>query len=104
MNDLPVHIAASLAPEQELALADALQAFASGVRARGERMKGFRVPAGSDWSRKTIDELQEVAARGGAKGLAWMKIEAGGALYQRKPRPAPITAPHRTASSPVPAT
>lgn len=51
-----------------------------GVRARGERMKGFRVPAGADWSRKTIDELQEVAARGGAKGLAWMKIESGGKL------------------------
>ena len=31
-----------------------------------------------------------------------MKIEAGGALNQRKPRPAPIMAPHRTASSPVP--
>ncbi len=51
-----------------------------GVRARGERMKGFRVPGGSDWSRKTIDELQEVAARGGAKGLAWMKVESGGKL------------------------
>ena len=33
-----------------------------------------------------------------------MKIEAGGALNQRKPRPAPITAPHSTASSPVPET
>jgi aspartyl-tRNA synthetase len=48
-----------------------------GVRARGERMKGFRVPAGGDWSRKTIDELQEVAAVGGAKGLAWMKVGEG---------------------------
>src|SRR5215471_12302739 len=33
-----------------------------------------------------------------------MKTEAGGALNQRKPSPAPITAPHTTASSPVPAT
>ena len=33
-----------------------------------------------------------------------MKIEAGGALNHRKPSPAPITAPHSTASSPVPAT
>ena len=33
-----------------------------------------------------------------------MKIDAGGALNQRNPRPAPITAPHSTASSPVPAT
>ena len=33
-----------------------------------------------------------------------MKIAAGGALNQRKPRPAPITAPQMTASSPVPGT
>src|SRR5262249_23120196 len=33
-----------------------------------------------------------------------MKTEAGGALNQRKPHPAPITAPPPTASSPVPAT
>src|SRR5262252_6724227 len=33
-----------------------------------------------------------------------MKTEAGGALNQRKPSPAPITAPHTTASSPVPGT
>ena len=33
-----------------------------------------------------------------------MKIDAGGALSQRNPRLAPITAPQSTASSPVPAT
>src|SRR6476659_498672 len=33
-----------------------------------------------------------------------MKIDAGGALNQRKPSPAPITAPHTTANSPVPGT
>ena len=51
-----------------------------GVRARGERMKGFRVPGGGDWSRKVIDELGEVAAGGGAKGLAWMKVAEAGEL------------------------
>lgn len=51
-----------------------------GVRARGERMKGFRVPGGGDWSRKVIDELGEVAAGGGAKGLAWMKVGEAGEL------------------------
>ncbi len=51
-----------------------------GVKARGDRMKGFRVPGGAEWSRKVIDELQEVAASGGAKGLAWMKVDDGGAL------------------------
>ena len=33
-----------------------------------------------------------------------MKIAAGGALNQRKPSPAPMTAPRITASSPVPGT
>ncbi|GJM43667.1 MAG: aspartate--tRNA(Asp/Asn) ligase [Gemmatimonadota bacterium] len=48
-----------------------------GVRARGDRMKGFRVPGGGEWSRRIIDELGEVAGRGGAKGLAWMKVADG---------------------------
>jgi aspartyl-tRNA synthetase len=51
-----------------------------GVKARGDRMKGFRVPGGAEYSRKIIDELQEVAAGGGAKGLAWMKVDESGAL------------------------
>lgn len=51
-----------------------------GVNARGDRMKGFRVPGGAEYSRKIIEELQEVAAGGGAKGLAWMKIGEGGEL------------------------
>jgi len=51
-----------------------------GVRARGDRMKGFRVPGGGEWSRKIIDELGEVAGGGGAKGLAWMKVDESGAL------------------------
>jgi aspartyl-tRNA synthetase len=51
-----------------------------GVSARGERMKGFRVEGGAEWSRKTIDELAAVAQGGGAKGLAWAKVEEGGAL------------------------
>src|SRR6185437_2054583 len=33
-----------------------------------------------------------------------MKIDAGGALNQRKPSPAPIIAPHSTDNSPVPET
>jgi aspartyl-tRNA synthetase len=51
-----------------------------GVKQRGERMKGFRVPGGAEWSRKTIDELAAVAQGGGAKGLAWTKVEEGGAV------------------------
>ncbi|NNE42756.1 MAG: aspartate--tRNA ligase [Gemmatimonadetes bacterium] len=50
------------------------------VNARGDRMKGFRVPEGAEWSRKIIDELGEVAKGGGAHGLAWMQGGDGGAL------------------------
>jgi aspartyl-tRNA synthetase len=48
-----------------------------GVKSRGERMKGLRVEGGAEWSRKIIDELGVVATEGGAKGLAWMKVEDG---------------------------
>ena len=51
-----------------------------GVGERGERMKGFRVPGGAEWSRRVLDELGDVAARGGAKGLAWMKVGDAGEL------------------------
>jgi len=51
-----------------------------GVEERGDRMKGFRVPGGAEWSRRIIDELGAVAAGGGAKGLAWMKVDESGAL------------------------
>ena len=39
----------------------------------------------------------------GSEPVSPMKTMAGGALYQRKPRPAPISAARNTASSPVPA-
>jgi len=52
----------------------------SGVRKRGDRMKGLRVEGGGDWSRKIVDELGTVAAGGGAKGLAWMKVADGATL------------------------
>jgi aspartyl-tRNA synthetase len=51
-----------------------------GVIAQGGRMKGLRVPGGVEWSRKIVSELEEVASRGGAKGLAWMKVGEGGTL------------------------
>ncbi|MCA9750706.1 MAG: hypothetical protein KC591_00830, partial [Gemmatimonadetes bacterium] len=51
-----------------------------GVKRRGDRMKGFRVPGGGDWSRKVIDEITAIAQTAGAKGLAWMKVDEGGTL------------------------
>ena len=43
-------------------------------------MKGLRVAGGAEWSRRIIDELTEVSQGGGARGLAWMKVDDAGAL------------------------
>jgi aspartyl-tRNA synthetase len=51
-----------------------------GVTDRGDRMKGLTVTGGAEWSRKIIDELTAVAQGGGAKGLAWTKVDDGGVL------------------------
>jgi aspartyl-tRNA synthetase len=44
-------------------------------------VKGIRVPgAGADFGRNKLDDLTAQAKRWGAKGLVWMKVEAGGVL------------------------
>jgi aspartyl-tRNA synthetase len=48
------------------------------TRDTGQRIRGFRVPGGGALSRKEIDELQEVAKRGGAPGALWVKRSAEG--------------------------
>src|SRR5690606_22004002 len=40
------------------------------------RIAVLRCPGAAGWSRKQIDELGAHAAKYGAKGLAWMKVEA----------------------------
>src|SRR5690606_26425685 len=40
------------------------------------RVAALRCPGAAAWSRKQIDELGAHAAKFGAKGLAWMKVEA----------------------------
>ncbi len=47
--------------------------------AAGGTVRGIRVSEGGTFSRKEIDECEETVKKFGAKGLAWLKLEAGGA-------------------------
>jgi aspartyl-tRNA synthetase len=49
--------------------------FAGPANDPAGRVAALRVPGGSTLSRKDIDGLAEYAARYGAKGLAWLKVE-----------------------------
>ncbi len=51
--------------------------FADAVRAGG-LVKAIRVPGGADLSRKDLDELTEFVKIYGAKGMAWVKLQAEG--------------------------
>jgi aspartyl-tRNA synthetase len=48
------------------------------VLAGGGRVVGFAAPGMAGSSRSLIDELTEVARRGGAKGLVWLALEPAG--------------------------
>jgi len=48
--------------------------------AKGGHVRGIKVPGGQAMSRKAIDDLTAYAGGFGAKGLAWMKVEASGTL------------------------
>ncbi len=73
---------ADLAPD--LAAADGTPS--SGFRvfdeaiAAGSRVKAITVPGMADAPRSRIDELTETARRFGAKGLAYLAVEAGGSI------------------------
>ena len=51
------------------------QVFAGPANDPGGRVAALRVPGGAALSHKDIDGLTEYAARYGAKGLAWLKVE-----------------------------
>ncbi len=48
--------------------------FSGPATEEGSRVAALRVPGGADLSRKQIDEYTEYAARYGARGLAWIKV------------------------------
>ncbi len=48
------------------------------VVADGGSVKVLRVPGAAEYSRKQITDLEEVAKRYGARGLAWMKVAGAG--------------------------
>ncbi|HEX5870840.1 MAG TPA: aspartate--tRNA ligase [Longimicrobium sp.] len=51
-----------------------------GVQGTAQRIRGLRIPGGARLSRKELDELQDVAKRGGAAGALWVKRGEDGAL------------------------
>jgi aspartyl-tRNA synthetase len=59
-------------------VADSQFAVFTGAIERGGQVKGIRVPGVGSYSRKQLDELNEVARIGGAKGVAAIAIEAEG--------------------------
>lgn len=48
------------------------------VLARGGIVRGIPVPKGGTFSRGQFDKLTDIAKKGGAKGLVWIKSEADG--------------------------
>ncbi len=60
----------------DVASTSAFAVFA-GAREKGMVVRGLVLPGGASLSRKRIDDLTETAKLYGAKGLVWMKREAG---------------------------
>lgn len=52
----------------------------TGALANGGQVKAIRVPGCATYTRRQLDELNEVARTGGAKGVASIAIEDGGSL------------------------
>lgn len=48
------------------------------VIGRGGIVRGIAAPQGGSYSRGQLDKLTEIAKRGGAKGMVWIKSEADG--------------------------
>ncbi|HEY0601631.1 MAG TPA: aspartate--tRNA ligase [Herpetosiphonaceae bacterium] len=61
----------------ELVAGSQFAVFANAIE-QGGQVKGIRVPGVGSYSRKQLDELNEVARIGGAKGVAAIAVEADG--------------------------
>ncbi|MBV9791842.1 MAG: aspartate--tRNA ligase [Chloroflexi bacterium] len=61
----------------ELVVGSQFAVFANAIE-QGGQVKGIRVPGVGSYSRKQLDELNEVARIGGAKGVAAIAVEADG--------------------------
>jgi aspartyl-tRNA synthetase len=62
----------------ELVKASEFKVFTDWANAEDGRVAALRVPGGAALSRKQIDDYAAHAAKYGAKGLAWMKVEDAG--------------------------
>lgn len=61
----------------DLAGQTTFRVFTENVEA-GNPVRAIRVPGSGNYSRKQLDELQELARSAGAKGMAWMALEPDG--------------------------
>src|SRR3546814_17959557 len=62
----------------ELVKGSEFKVFTDWANADDGRVVALRAPGAASLSRKQIDELAAHAAKYGAKGLAWMKVEDAG--------------------------
>jgi aspartyl-tRNA synthetase len=68
-----------LANVSEIAGRSAFRVFGDTVAA-GNVIKGLRAPGCADYSRKQLGELEELVKDKGAKGLAWIALQADGSV------------------------
>jgi len=80
-SDKPdLRIALELVDVAEQVRSSEFKVFADAANDEGSRVVALRVPGGASLSRKQIDEYAAHAAKFGAKGLAYVKIDGAGAV------------------------
>ena len=80
-SDKPdLRIALELVDVADLVKDSGFKVFADAAAAAGHRVAALRIPGGASLSRKQIDEYAAHAAKYGAKGLAYIKIDEAGAV------------------------